>query len=71
MGWRRSGVAAAVAIGVERLWVRRGDEQRSLGRLLLAWGGSGGEGRRLADKVSFNLIGFDIESRRGVDEAPS
>jgi hypothetical protein len=29
------------------------------------------EGRRSVGEVSFNLIGFDNESRRGVDEASS
>jgi hypothetical protein len=28
------------------------------------------EGRRSVGEVSFNLISFDIESGRGVDEAP-
>jgi hypothetical protein len=47
----------------EVLWYERG--------LLYVWGGNGGEGRRLVGEVSFNLIGFNIESGRGVDAAPS
>jgi hypothetical protein len=31
----------------------------------------GGDGRRSADEVRFNVISFDIESGRGVDEALS
>jgi hypothetical protein len=31
----------------------------------------GGEGKRSASELSFNLFGLDIELGRGVDKAPS
>jgi hypothetical protein len=45
--------------------------ERAFYRLAKAAEGRGGEGKRSASELSFNLFGLDIELGRGVDKAPS